>query len=916
MNLETRLLAGTNYLRLNPDRALGFLPYFNVCVTGDIPYLRHSGWDLCDVGWRFVEAWHMIRQVTGDSLDAAERAIRKTVFETIRPDGLSYRNQEPWCLPEAWMWDQGRALSALCSLAEGGDEADTALSHADKMLHALQRIAWVDGKALWFPKEGWDGRQWGSPPVGHPPTGLQIDGAVRYYQLTGEEWALDFADKVAQGVMTRNPPLFSAEGGFHLKGGGPQIPNTHLHSRLFIVTGLLRLADVAHNAEYRSAAESAFQSVLNISTSYGWVPERQEQLSLGAAGLDEVCCIMDMIQIALIRASREPAPWYDLVERYVANQVCAHQLIDDSRIKPYMNPKDCPPEDTRKECFHNVWQRSQGGFAGGLHAHEFWRQTVGESFPDDPVAHDGSMTGIDPSVLPHVDASGCCGPSGIICMALALQHSLEETRDGLRVNMHFPRRGKWADVETASPEAGQARIRLKHPTARLGVRLPPWMTGDQIRVTMNEAPVPFSIRDQYVWIESAAGTVTVHYPSVSRQTREPVRRSQLTAWWKGNLVERIESTPSSRVSLYPVLSPDSNPGSYAEEPTTRRWSKSRIEKWYGLQPWMVGCNFIPSSAVNQLEMWQEDTFDPKTIDVELGWASRLGFNTVRVYLHDLVYEADPSSFKKRMDLYLAMADKLNIRSILVFFDDCWNPSPRLGRQPDPEPHLHNSHWMESPGIEELECFPHDMKLRQRLETYVKDILTTYAEDTRVLLWDLYNEPGNFMKEPGRSERVGDRCLPLLKAVFGWARDVSPSQPVTSGLYKGDYQKGNVGEISRVQHQNSDLVTFHNYGSPDSMENDIRILKDLTGRPLICTEYMARPTNRFETILPILKEHRVGAINWGLVAGKTQTLYPWESWNRAFEGEPDMWFHDILRPDGTAYDNREVEFIKDIAGKTR
>ncbi len=39
----------------------------------------------------------------------------------------------------------------------------------------------------------------------------------------------------------------------------------------------------------------------------------------------------------------------------------------------------------------------------------------------------------------------------------------------------------------------------------------------------------------------------------------------------------------------------------------KRWSVEKANEWYAKQPWLVGCNFIPSTAVNQLEMWQEET---------------------------------------------------------------------------------------------------------------------------------------------------------------------------------------------------------------------------------------------------------------------------------------------------------------------
>src|SRR5437762_6188135 len=106
-----------------------------------------------------------------------------------------------------------------------------------------------------------------------------------------------------------------------------------------------------------------------------------------------------------------------------------------------------------------------------------------------------------------------------------------------------------------------------------------------------------------------------------------------------------------------------------QESKSEPWSPEKAAAWYKEQPWLVGCNFLPSTAINQLEMWQADTFDPKTIDRELGWAASIGMNTCRVYLHDLAYEQDPAGFKERLSQFLVICKRHGIRPVLVFFDD-------------------------------------------------------------------------------------------------------------------------------------------------------------------------------------------------------------------------------------------------------
>jgi hypothetical protein len=328
---------------------------------------------------------------------------------------------------------------------------------------------------------------------------------------------------------------------------------------------------------------------------------------------------------------------------------------------------------------------------------------------------------------------------------------------------------------------------------------------------------------------------------------------------------------------------------HAQEPA--RWTAEDANAWYKKQPWLVGCNFIPSTAINQLEMWQADTFDPKTIDRELGWAADLGMNTVRVFLHDLAWQDDPDGFKKRVDRFLEIAAKHKIRPLLVIFDDCWNDNPKVGKQPAPVPGVHNSGWVQSPSVKIV----NEKAEWGRLEKYVKDILTTFGKDSRVLFWDLYNEPGN----SGQNEK----SLPLVKAVFEWARAAKPQQPLSVGVWFGNKP------LNDYQVAASDVITFHNYNDAANLEKEIKTLKE-HGRPVICTEYMAR-TNKstFTTCLPVFKQEQVGCYNWGLVSGKSNTIHPWGS--KKDSPEPKVWFHDIFRADGTPFDREEAAFIRKL-----
>jgi len=326
------------------------------------------------------------------------------------------------------------------------------------------------------------------------------------------------------------------------------------------------------------------------------------------------------------------------------------------------------------------------------------------------------------------------------------------------------------------------------------------------------------------------------------------------------------------------------------------WSQQRAKEWYAKNQWLVGSDFIPSSAINQLEMWQADSFDPKTIDRELGYAQGIGMNVMRVFLHHLAWQQDPEGFKKRMDQYLAISNKHGIKTMFVFFDDCWNKVPKIGKQPGPKPGIHNSGWMQDPGQPASE----EMADSPVLQKYVKDVLSRFATDKRILLWDLYNEPGNSDK--------GNKSLPLLKNIFKWARQVNPTQPLSVGVWAW-----NLEDLNRFQVANSDVVTYHDYSPEAEHLKTVQFLK-MVGRPLICTEYMARPRNSlFSTVLPMLKKENVGAINWGFVSGKTNTIYAWDA-PIPDGSEPKLWFHDIFRQDGTPYKTDETDLIKSLTGR--
>jgi len=342
-----------------------------------------------------------------------------------------------------------------------------------------------------------------------------------------------------------------------------------------------------------------------------------------------------------------------------------------------------------------------------------------------------------------------------------------------------------------------------------------------------------------------------------------------------------------------------------------QWTPQRAADWQRRAGWPVGCNYTPAYASNQIEMWAAETYHPDSIARELADAASLGFNTLRVYLHDLVYAAGADAFLERIDDFLTIAARHGLGVVPVIFDSVWNPSPGAGRQPEPRQGVHNAGWVQSPGVAALRSAVHFTEL----EGYVRGLIGHFRNDPRILMWDLWNEPDNPNTASYAAHDLGpakgDVVLPLLARTFAWARLETPSQPLTSGVWIGDWRDAALTPLRRLQLVVSDVVTFRCYAGAAGMAARIAELRRFN-RPLICTEYMARPLgSTFEAILPLLARENVGAVSWGLHRGRTQTHLAWSTWQEPCEGEPETWFHDILWPDGRPYIDAEVRLIRQI-----
>ena len=329
------------------------------------------------------------------------------------------------------------------------------------------------------------------------------------------------------------------------------------------------------------------------------------------------------------------------------------------------------------------------------------------------------------------------------------------------------------------------------------------------------------------------------------------------------------------------------------------WSAERANAWYAGAGPIVGCNYLPRTAINTTELWQAESFDAATIDEELGWAAAAGYNSLRVFVQYLVWREDAEGLLQRMERFLGIAAGHGISVTFTLFDDCAfaGREPYLGRQDDPAPGVHNSGWTPSPGLQLVD----ERSVWPQLEAYVRAVVQAFGRDARVLCWDLYNEPGN--------SELHERSTPLVEAAFAWARMEAPQQPLTTSVWRGNREAKFEDAMSQVIFAASDVISFHCY-ELEWLERIVARCKAY-GRPVICTEWLHRPLGQtVAATLPVFAREQVGWYQWGLVAGRTQTYL---DWRRERNTTPlGRWQHDVFHADGRAYDEAEIELIRAFA----
>lgn len=348
-----------------------------------------------------------------------------------------------------------------------------------------------------------------------------------------------------------------------------------------------------------------------------------------------------------------------------------------------------------------------------------------------------------------------------------------------------------------------------------------------------------------------------------------------------------------------------------------RWSKEKAWKWYNARPWIRGCNYMSADCANRVDQWQELGFEERfeTTESELELMKETGFNAVRLILEYVVWKEEHDGFMERLERYISLCAKYGISCMIVLANDCMPPKNELWKMPyvGKQEYVWGYHGGKKSAQHSLQTSPaphfylDNPESRADYFRMVEEIVTKYKNDERIIVWDVYNEPGN-----GRRD---DLTPENLKALFELVRACEPIQPLTSAVWRIKGDGTPLSEVEQYALDHSDIVSYHFYGNYNEHIKIIHRLKK-EGRPIITTEWLGRIFgNDVFSLFPLFYLERIGCYNWGFVAGKYQTYEPWEgTWQMYERGrcknvDFTKWFHDLYRPSHHPYDPKEIELIK-------
>ena len=247
--------------------------------------------------------------------------------------------------------------------------------------------------------------------------------------------------------------------------------------------------------------------------------------------------------------------------------------------------------------------------------------------------------------------------------------------------------------------------------------------------------------------------------------------------------------------------------------STKKWSIAKAKEWHEKTPWLRGCNYLPADCCNRIAFWQELDFEQHlaTMDKELALMTSIGFNSIRMILEFVVWDQQHDGFMQRFERVLQTAAKHGIGLMVGFGNDCVMPKddtefrlPSVGPQHcDWGYHggQKHKHRPLPPGVAGYNPFLDEPETAERVYAMIHEIMAKYAADPRIVVWDLFNEPGNANR--------GEITLPHLKQFFAEARKQETLQPVTTGVW-GWAAKRTYAPTEAFSLENSDVISYHNY----------------------------------------------------------------------------------------------------------
>lgn len=547
LDLREHARLAIRHMTANHDYQTGY-PYFYVNVHASPPSATHDAWDLIDQLSRYIDSLILAREMTGDSHGAdVEARYRRLLIQNLNPeDGLAYRPETPWSLPEAGMFDQSRALNALVTwwMKERGEELR---GHIDRMVQGLWQIAVHVVKRrpgyafCYHPYAGRFPDGWNPATVGETccySGGSLILPLVKYAEVSGDERALELGRRFVNYVV-RESRVFRPDGSFWPDSMLPEHP--HFHSRTLTMAGILRYALLVGDAELIAWVQRAFDWAMTTSGSFAWFPEGVGTEAFYTTKHSETCCITDMLHVALKLAEAGYSEYWTHAERFVRNHLIESQWTKEEWLPL---PGREPPEDDAAHSFRDMGQRIMGGFAGRTRPNEF--------------AADGFMM-------------GCCCGAGPRALFLAWQQILTRRPDGLSVNLHLNRFSGEADVLSYLPHEGRVVVRM-HSEGPLSLRVSRAVSDDGITVERNGQPAVYSRRGAFIRLEQVApdDQITLRFPLRAEERAEPLLDWQLQLKWRGDTVVAM-SPGGRRLPLYQRshLDTDTCP-ERAFDPTERR----------------------------------------------------------------------------------------------------------------------------------------------------------------------------------------------------------------------------------------------------------------------------------------------------------------------------------------------------------